>query len=148
MRPLLSEFGPKRKDIYFGSKISILYWTSDSVHSTPICIDTGSIKSQGTFILPNHFKSPMDFLGLGDVQNLGKMNRAGSSPYNAIRQDQDKGVGFPNSVGGPFLQFPRYPLSDFPKPKRYPPKHQSLAALAKLMSIIRWVPCENSKGQG
>jgi len=27
-------------------------------------------------------------------------------------------------------------------------KRQPLAALAKLMSIIRWVPCENSKGQG
>ena len=107
MRPLLSEFGPKRKDIYFGSKISILYWTSDPVHSAEICISTDSIKSEGTFILPKHFESPMDFLGLGDVQNLGQMNRAGSSPYNAIRQDQDKGVGFPNSVGGPFLQFPR-----------------------------------------
>ena len=27
-------------------------------------------------------------------------------------------------------------------------QRQSLAAVAKLMSIIRWVPCENSKGQG
>ena len=70
----LSEFGPKRKDNYFGAKLSSLYWTSGPVHSAPICIDTGSIKSEGTFILPKHFESPMDFLGLGDVQNLGQMN--------------------------------------------------------------------------